>query len=74
MERLEVFPGLALAGNAYHGIGIPDCIHSGELAAQKVHDYTVQLLKAKQIAISITNSEAKVEEPATQGSQSHELL
>ena len=23
-------PGLFLAGNAYHGVGIPDCIHSGE--------------------------------------------
>ncbi len=29
-------PGLALAGNGYHGIGIPDCIHSGELAAGAV--------------------------------------
>ncbi len=25
--------GLALAGNGYHGIGIPDCIRSGETAA-----------------------------------------
>ena len=25
--------GLALAGNGYHGIGIPDCIRSGEAAA-----------------------------------------
>ena len=29
-------PGLALAGNAYRGVGIPDCIHSGELAAEAV--------------------------------------
>ncbi|MEO8356450.1 MAG: protoporphyrinogen oxidase [Chloroflexota bacterium] len=29
---LENHPGLALAGNGYRGIGIPDCIHSGELA------------------------------------------
>ncbi len=29
-------PGLALAGNAYHGVGIPDCIHSGEQAAERV--------------------------------------
>jgi len=29
-------PGLALAGNAYRGVGIPDCIHSGELAAEQV--------------------------------------
>jgi len=28
--------GLALAGNAYRGVGIPDCIHSGELAAETV--------------------------------------
>lgn len=33
---LENHPGLALAGNAYRGIGIPDCIHSGELAIEKV--------------------------------------
>jgi oxygen-dependent protoporphyrinogen oxidase len=29
-------PGLFLAGNAYHGVGIPDCIRSGEMAAQAV--------------------------------------
>ena len=28
--------GLELAGNAYHGVGIPQCIHSGEVAAKKV--------------------------------------
>jgi oxygen-dependent protoporphyrinogen oxidase len=33
---LEQHPGLALAGNGYHGIGIPDCIHSAELAVGKV--------------------------------------
>jgi protoporphyrinogen/coproporphyrinogen III oxidase len=33
---LENHPGLALAGNGYRGIGIPDCIHSGELAVEKV--------------------------------------
>ena len=33
---LENHPGLALAGNGYRGIGIPDCIHSGELAIEKV--------------------------------------
>ncbi len=26
----------ALAGNAYHGVGIPNCIHSGETAADRV--------------------------------------
>lgn len=34
--RAAALPGLALAGNAYHGVGIPDCIHSGELAAEAV--------------------------------------
>ncbi|MBN1452380.1 MAG: protoporphyrinogen oxidase [Anaerolineales bacterium] len=33
---LEKYPGLALAGNGYRGIGIPDCIHSGDLAVQKI--------------------------------------
>jgi oxygen-dependent protoporphyrinogen oxidase len=33
---MESHPRLALAGNAYHGVGIPDCIHSGELAAERV--------------------------------------
>ena len=32
-------PGLALAGNGYRGIGIPDCIHSGELAAEAVRQH-----------------------------------
>ena len=29
-------PGLALAGNAYHGVGVPDVIHSGEQAAGRL--------------------------------------
>jgi len=40
LERIEAalagLPGLALAGNGYRGIGIPDCIRSGELAAEKI--------------------------------------
>jgi protoporphyrinogen/coproporphyrinogen III oxidase len=28
---------LELAGNAYHGVGIPNCIHSGQTAAERVH-------------------------------------
>jgi oxygen-dependent protoporphyrinogen oxidase len=31
--RLAAFPRLRLAGNAYRGIGIPDSVHSGEVAA-----------------------------------------
>ena len=30
--------GLALAGNGYHGVGIPDCIRSGEAAALTLLD------------------------------------
>jgi len=33
-ERLKSLPGLALAGNAYDGIGIPDCIRLGRQAAK----------------------------------------
>jgi protoporphyrinogen/coproporphyrinogen III oxidase len=34
--RLERLAGLKLAGNGYRGIGIPDCIHSGEEAAEGI--------------------------------------
>jgi protoporphyrinogen/coproporphyrinogen III oxidase len=33
-EMLEQTPGLALAGNAYGGIGVPDCVRSGSEAAR----------------------------------------
>jgi protoporphyrinogen/coproporphyrinogen III oxidase len=35
-RALKQLPGLALAGNAYHGIGVPDCIRSGTEAAGRV--------------------------------------
>jgi protoporphyrinogen/coproporphyrinogen III oxidase len=35
-SRVEKLPGLQLAGNAYHGVGIPHCIHSGERAAERL--------------------------------------
>ena len=34
--RAAAIPGLHLAGNAYDGIGIPDCIQTGRAAAQAV--------------------------------------
>jgi protoporphyrinogen/coproporphyrinogen III oxidase len=37
IERLQQqLPGLALAGNAYRGIGVPDCVRSGRAAAERV--------------------------------------
>lgn len=35
-SHLARFPGLALAGNAYRGVGVPDCVRSGEETAEKV--------------------------------------
>jgi oxygen-dependent protoporphyrinogen oxidase len=32
--RVAAIPGLYLAGNAYHGIGIPDCVRSAKQAAR----------------------------------------
>jgi oxygen-dependent protoporphyrinogen oxidase len=37
--RAARFPGLTLAGCAYEGVGIPDCIASGEAAAESVFGY-----------------------------------
>ena len=35
-DALAAQPGLAVAGAAYRGVGIPDCIQSGEQAAESV--------------------------------------
>jgi len=58
MERIRTIEGLAselsrfhLAGNAYHGIGIPDCIRSGERAAHEIVSHTKPLLEKTEIAI-----------------------
>jgi oxygen-dependent protoporphyrinogen oxidase len=36
---MAVHPGLFLAGAAFNGVGIPDCIASGEKAAEKAQDF-----------------------------------
>ena len=40
VERIETImrsiPRLHLAGNAYHGIGIPDCVRMGKEAADRI--------------------------------------
>ena len=35
-ERAATIPHFALAGNAYRGVGVPFCIHSGEQAAERI--------------------------------------
>lgn len=35
-DEVIQYPGLAIAGNAYGGVGISDCIYSGESAAEAV--------------------------------------
>ena len=40
LQRIEALrqklPGLALAGNGYNGIGVPDCVRSGAEAAAQI--------------------------------------
>jgi oxygen-dependent protoporphyrinogen oxidase len=38
-RRLADLPGLALAGNAYAGIGVPQCVASGQRAADQIQEY-----------------------------------
>jgi oxygen-dependent protoporphyrinogen oxidase len=40
--RLAELPGLRLAGNAYDGIGIPDCIRLGRKAAKELAETAVE--------------------------------
>lgn len=35
-QAAAVWPNFALAGNAYHGVGIPNCVKSGEQAAERI--------------------------------------
>jgi oxygen-dependent protoporphyrinogen oxidase len=35
-ERVAAHRGLVLAGNGYRGVGIPQCIQSGRLAAERI--------------------------------------
>ena len=34
--RLALLPGLKMAGSAFRGVGLPDCIHGGERAAEQI--------------------------------------
>lgn len=46
-SALAKHPGLALAGNGYRGIGIPDCINSGKVAVEK-------LIESRQVENSLS--------------------
>jgi len=35
-QQVDLLPGLELAGNAYRGVGVPQCIQSGESAAERL--------------------------------------
>ena len=41
--QLTTFPSLALAGSAYHGVGISDCVRTGEEAAERIVNQIDQL-------------------------------
>jgi oxygen-dependent protoporphyrinogen oxidase len=43
--------GLAVAGSAYHGVGVPDCIHSGELAATNLVTALQQQATARRLPV-----------------------
>ncbi|MBT3921993.1 MAG: protoporphyrinogen oxidase [Nitrospina sp.] len=47
MKELDAFPGLFLAGSAYRGIGIPDCIQSGNESAESVIQFLADKSKAE---------------------------
>ena len=40
-SALDSHANLALAGSAYHGVGISDCVRSGEEAAEKLFQQIV---------------------------------
>jgi oxygen-dependent protoporphyrinogen oxidase len=41
-QRLAALPGLFVAGSAYRGVGLPDCIQSGEHAAEAALKFVLQ--------------------------------
>jgi len=36
LARVATLPNLELAGNTLEGVGIPNCIHTGEQAAERI--------------------------------------
>ena len=46
-DRVAAFPGLRLAGNAYDGIGVPDCIRLGRQAARELAQTNASIRASK---------------------------
>ena len=40
--EMQAVPGLYLTGSAYEGVGVPDCIHQGQQAAEKALQFVTQ--------------------------------
>jgi oxygen-dependent protoporphyrinogen oxidase len=49
-RHLDALPGMYLAGYAYRGVGIPDCVASGERAAENA----VSFLTKEHLAPGVT--------------------
>jgi len=47
-KMCETQPGLFLTGSAYEGVGVPDCVHQGQQAAQKA----VRLLNQQHVYLA----------------------
>ena len=50
-SQLDTLPGLYLAGNAYNGIGVPDCVKSAEFAAHSIVKHLGLELVHKSVAV-----------------------
>ena len=51
-SQLDTLPGLYLAGNAYNGIGVPDCVKSAEFAAHSIVKHLGLELKQENVSSS----------------------
>ena len=60
-QRLAAHPGLFLAGAAYRGVGIPDCILDGERAAEQASAFLAATVPAvESVASTIHNPPSKI--------------
>jgi oxygen-dependent protoporphyrinogen oxidase len=52
-SELDNYSNLALAGSAYHGVGIADCVRSGEQAAEKLFQQIVTTGGLKDVTLAM---------------------